>query len=120
MTQHVTEITDPTFNAQVLLADLPVVVLFYTTTCGPCREAIPMLDKLAAENHKIKFVKMNTDRGHENAQLYGVSGMPAFKIFKNGEVVGSYLGYTQQSRYQAWIEQSLGLPRTNPSVVLYG
>ena len=87
------DVTDASFQADVLDSDELVLVDFWAEWCGPCRAVSPILDAIAAENvGKIKLVKLNVDDNTATAAKYQITSIPALKLFKNGEVVKSVTG----------------------------
>ncbi len=86
-------LTDSNFQEEVLNSELPVLVDFWATWCGPCQMMSPVVESVAEElEGKIKVGKLNVDENPNSAQQYGIMSIPAFKIFKNGEVVGEVVG----------------------------
>ena len=78
-------VTDSTFQAEVLDADLPVVVDIWATWCGPCKQIAPLLDQLAAEyDGRIKIVKLDADQNPETVVAAGVTSIPTLGFYKNG------------------------------------
>ena len=101
---HVIEVNDATFEAEVLRADVPVLVDFGAAWCGPCRALAPIVERIAAENEgRIKVVTVDTDESPRTAQRYGVRGVPMVIVFKNGEKTGSHLGMTTKERLMGLI-----------------
>jgi len=91
--QGVIPVNASNFDQVVLKSNLPVVVDFYATWCGPCRQLSPILDRLATElNGKAVVVKINTDESMDLAAQYGVSGLPTILFFKNGDVADRKTG----------------------------
>lgn len=85
---NVKEITDETFETEVLNEDKLTLVDFWATWCGPCRKLAPLIDELSIEfNDKVKFVKIKADENLQTAQKYSISGVPCLLLFKNGEPV---------------------------------
>ena len=87
------DVTDASFQADVLDSDKLVLVDFWAEWCGPCRAVSPILDQIAAEHSdKIQLVKVNVDDNMEIAAKYQITSIPAMKLFKGGEVVKSVIG----------------------------
>jgi thioredoxin 1 len=92
-TPNVKHITDAEFDAEVTQAALPVVVDFYATWCGPCRQLAPTMDSLADQYAgKIKFVKVNVDESPKLAQQFQVEGIPMLLFFKDGKLAETSVG----------------------------
>jgi len=88
-----TDVTDATFDAEVLGSDTPVVVDFWAEWCGPCKRMSPILDEIASEHgDKIRVVKLNVDENPAMTMRYGITGIPAFKVFRGGEEVKEIVG----------------------------
>jgi thioredoxin 1 len=102
-----TELTEQTFDAEVLHADRPVLVDFWAPWCGPCRMIAPIVEQLAGENAQtLKVAKVNIDDSPNIAATYGVASIPTLMIFKGGEVVDRFVGVQPKHRLQEAIEQA--------------
>jgi thioredoxin 1 len=99
----VKEITDETFETDVLQAAQPVVVDFWAPWCGPCRAVSPILEQLAVEQEGIAFTKVNIDDNPNYASRYGVLSIPTVILFENGEPQETVIGARPRSYYEnAW------------------
>jgi thioredoxin 1 len=88
------------FDTQVLAASQPVLVDFYSTTCGPCRMLAPTIKKLAEEyDGRAVVLKVNVDRLPQLAGRYGIQGVPSVLFFKDGKEVGRLVGLRPQGSY---------------------
>ncbi|HEY8590305.1 MAG TPA: thioredoxin [Naasia sp.] len=87
------QVTDATFEQDVLNSDKPVLVDFWAEWCAPCRAVGPVLEQIALENgEKIEIVKLNVDENPETAAKYHITSIPAMKVYRGGEVVKSVIG----------------------------
>jgi thioredoxin 1 len=90
----VAEVTDTTFQQEVLASDRPVLVDFWAPGCPPCVALSPVLEKLAGEMaDTVKFVKVNAAQERETAAKYRIQAVPTLFIFKGGEVAASLIGF---------------------------
>ena len=87
------QVTDATFDGEVLKNGKPVLVDFWAEWCGPCRMIAPILEQIATEHgDKLEIVKLNTDENPEVSAKYGVLNIPMLNVYVNGEVVKTIVG----------------------------
>ena len=102
------DVTDATFQSEVLDSDKTIMVDFWAEWCGPCRAVGPILDAIAAEHaEKISIVKLNVDDNPETAMKYGITSIPAMKVFKAGEVVKTVIGAKPKPALEADLAEFL-------------
>ncbi len=90
-------LTKDNFEDEVLNSDVPVLVDFWASWCGPCRMISPIIEEIAAEENGIKVGKVNVDDEPELASTYHIMSIPTIMVFKNGEVVNVAVGARPKS-----------------------
>ena len=99
------EVTDATFENDVLQSEKPVVVDFWAPWCGPCKMIAPTMDELAQEYEgKVKFVKLNTDDNAGTSMQYGIMAIPTLMFFHHGKEVNRLLGVRRKSELKREID----------------
>lgn len=87
-------ITDASFEEQVLQSETPILVDFWAEWCGPCKMIAPVLNEIADEMEgKLLIGKINVDEHQSTMMAYGIMGIPALLLFKNGELVERFTGF---------------------------
>ncbi|MGB9691391.1 MAG: thioredoxin [Candidatus Sumerlaeaceae bacterium] len=90
---YVSELSDATFDTEVLRSSVPYLVDFWAPWCGPCRMVAPIIEELAQEYAgKLKVGKLNVDDHQQMAARYGVASIPTIMLFKNGQLVDRIVG----------------------------
>ena len=103
----ITQVTDDSFEAEVMGSSIPVVVDFWAEWCGPCKQIAPALEELASEYEgQITIAKVNVDENPVSPSKFGVRGIPALFLFKNGEMVASKMGAYPKAALKSWIEEN--------------
>lgn len=98
----------PTFSELLRASELPILVDFWAEWCGPCRMIAPMLEKLQGElSGQVRIIKVNVDHNPAAAQAYGIQGIPALLLFKQGQVAWRQAGVLPYPQLKAAIMQHL-------------
>jgi len=92
------EVTDETFEKEIMNSDIPAMVDFWAAWCGPCRMVGPVVEELAKEYEgKIKFAKMDVDQNRQTPTKFGIRSIPTLIFFKGGEVARTIIGAQPKS-----------------------
>jgi thioredoxin 1 len=101
-------VTDASFENDVLKSTQPVLIDFWATWCGPCRAIAPVVEQLAGEYEgKVKVVKVNIDENPKTPTAYDVRSIPTLLMFKDGKVVGQIVGAVPKPKIEELVKKAL-------------
>ena len=101
-------VTDDTFDAEVIKSTKPILVDFWAEWCGPCKQIGPVLEEISNEmTNQITIAKHNIDNEPNTPTKYGVRGIPTMLLFKNGELKSTKVGATTKSNIVSWIKENI-------------
>jgi thioredoxin 1 len=103
----VIDVTDATFEREVLRAGQPVVVDFWAPWCGPCKTVEAVFTELEAERTDVLFARMNVDENAGTASRYGVLNLPTAILFAAGAARGTVVGARSRKHYERWLSGGL-------------
>jgi thioredoxin 1 len=102
------DVTDATFEEEVLKSDIPVLVDYWAVWCAPCKMISPIVEEIAAEKKgTLKVAKMDVDNNQATATKFGIRSIPTLMIFKDGEVVDQIIGAVSKSMIEQKLEKHL-------------
>jgi thioredoxin 1 len=108
MSDFITNVSDASFEDDVIKAEGPVLVDYWAEWCGPCKMIAPVLDEIAQTYAgKLKVCKLNIDENQETPPKYGVRGIPTLMLFKNGNVEATKVGALSKSQLAAFLDANI-------------
>ncbi|HEV3001718.1 MAG TPA: thioredoxin [Solirubrobacteraceae bacterium] len=102
-----TNVTDNSFQAEVIESEKPTLVDFWAPWCGPCRVVGPVLEEIAQERDDLRVVKLNVDENQRTAAQFGVLSIPTMILFKNGEPAKTIIGAYPKKKLEAELQPVL-------------
>ena len=108
MNDNIINVTDSTFEQEVLSSEIPVLLDYWAEWCGPCKMIAPILNDIADEySGKIKVAKLNIDENPGIPAKFGVRGIPTLMIFKSGSIEATKVGAMSKSQLSAFIDSTI-------------
>jgi len=108
MSDNIINVTDSTFEQEVLSSEIPVLLDYWAEWCGPCKMIAPILNDIADEySGKIKVAKLNIDENPGTPAKFGVRGIPTLMIFKSGSIEATKVGAMSKSQLSAFIDLTI-------------
>ncbi|HCU65878.1 MAG TPA: thiol reductase thioredoxin [Rheinheimera sp.] len=108
MSEHILQVSDDSFEADVLKAASPVLVDFWAEWCGPCKMIAPILDDVAKEYAgKVTVAKVNIDHNPGTPPKFGIRGIPTLLLFKNGQVAATKVGALSKTQLKEFLDSNI-------------
>ena len=108
MSDNIINVTDSSFEQEVLSSEVPVLLDYWAEWCGPCKMIAPILNDIADEySGKIKVAKINIDENPGTPAKFGVRGIPTLMIFKSGSIEATKVGAMSKSQLSAFIDSTI-------------
>lgn len=108
MSNGIVNVSDDSFEEEVLKSPTPVLVDYWAEWCGPCKMIAPVLEEIAKEYAgRLKVTKLNIDENPATPPRYGIRGIPTLMLFKNGQVEATKVGAVSKSQLTAFIDGNL-------------
>ena len=108
MNQKIHNVSDETFETEVLQSNVPVLVDYWAPWCGPCKMIAPILVEIAEEyGDRLKVAKLNIDENQATPPKYGIRGIPTLMLFKNGNIEATKVGQLSKAQLTAFIDSHI-------------
>jgi thioredoxin 1 len=108
MSELIQNVSDASFEADVLQADGPVLVDYWAAWCGPCKMIAPLLDEAAKQYQgRVTIAKLNVDENPDTAAKFGVRGIPTLMLFKDGKAAATKVGALSKSQLASFLDESV-------------
>ena len=108
MSQKIHNVSDETFETEVLQSNVPVLVDYWAPWCGPCKMIAPILIEIAEEyGDRLKVAKLNIDDNQATPPKYGIRGIPTLMLFKNGNIKATKVGQLSKAQLTAFIDSHI-------------
>lgn len=106
--EHIVNLSDASFEQDVLKSDIPVLVDYWAEWCGPCKAIAPILEEVAVDFlGRMKVAKLDIDSNPNTPGRYGVRGIPTLMLFKDGQVEATKMGALSKTQLVAFLNQNL-------------
>ncbi|MVW72254.1 MULTISPECIES: thioredoxin TrxA [unclassified Bordetella] len=108
MSEQIKNVSDASFEADVIQSNVPVLVDYWAAWCGPCKMIAPLLEEVASEYAgRLVVAKLNVDENADTAAKYGIRGIPTLMLFKNGQAAATKVGALSKSQLTAFLDGAL-------------
>ena len=108
MSVNVQEFTDENFESDVVQSDIPVLIDFWATWCGPCKMIAPIIEEIASDyDGKVKVGKVNVDENGGTAMQYGIRGIPTLLVMKDGQIINQKVGAIPKTEIATMLDEVL-------------